>query len=143
MPWTPWRRARKRKYVSMSVLMVTVFGFPSPIVALVSHRKFSAIFTIRFLPPNPWAREQAWAFPCAKASSTHTAGRSPVRVNRTRARCFTHLSQPKEERGRREMKRILVIDDDEAVRKLFLLSLEGTGYRVYTVSSGMAGVTAF
>ena len=35
------------------------------------------------------------------------------------------------------MKRILVIDDDEAVRKLFLLSLEETGYNIYTVSSGM------
>ena len=41
------------------------------------------------------------------------------------------------------MKRILVIDDDEAVRKLFLLSLEETGYSVYTVSSGMAGIKAF
>jgi CheY-like chemotaxis protein len=41
------------------------------------------------------------------------------------------------------MKRILVIDDDEAVRKLFLLSLEETGYNVYTVSSGMDGIKAF
>jgi CheY-like chemotaxis protein len=40
------------------------------------------------------------------------------------------------------MKRILVIDDDEAVRKLFLLSLEETGYSVYTVSSGMEGIKA-
>jgi len=36
-----------------------------------------------------------------------------------------------------------VIDDDEAVRKLFLLSLEETGYNVYTVSSGMDGIKAF
>lgn len=40
------------------------------------------------------------------------------------------------------MKRVLVIDDDEAIRKLFLLSLEETGYNVYTVSSGMEGIKA-
>jgi len=40
------------------------------------------------------------------------------------------------------MKHILVIDDDEAVRKLFLLSLEETGYNVYTVGSGMEGIKA-
>jgi len=41
------------------------------------------------------------------------------------------------------MKRILVIDDDEAVRKLFLLSLEETGYSLYTANSGMEGIEAF
>jgi CheY-like chemotaxis protein len=41
------------------------------------------------------------------------------------------------------MKHILVIDDDEAVRKLFLLSLEETGYNVYTVSSGTEGIESF
>ncbi len=38
------------------------------------------------------------------------------------------------------MKRVLVIDDDEAIRKLFLLSLEDTGYHVNTAASGMRGV---
>jgi len=41
------------------------------------------------------------------------------------------------------MKHILVIDDDEAVRKLFLLSLEETGYSVFTANSGMDGIKAF
>ncbi len=39
-------------------------------------------------------------------------------------------------------KRILVIDDDEAIRKFFLLSLEDTGYQVVTVPSGQKGVQA-
>ena len=39
-------------------------------------------------------------------------------------------------------KRILVIDDDEAIRKFFLLSLEDTGYQVVTVASGQKGVEA-
>ena len=38
------------------------------------------------------------------------------------------------------MKRVLVIDDDEAIRKLFLLSLEDTGYHINTAASGMRGV---
>ena len=38
------------------------------------------------------------------------------------------------------VKRILVIDDDEAIRKVFLLALEGTGYLVDTASSGSGGV---
>ena len=40
------------------------------------------------------------------------------------------------------MRRVLVNDDDEAIRKLFLLSLEDTGYHVYTVNSGMKGIEA-
>ena len=37
-------------------------------------------------------------------------------------------------------KRILVIDDDEAVRKAFLLALEDTGYHVDTAESGEMGL---
>ena len=37
-------------------------------------------------------------------------------------------------------KRILVIDDDEAVRKSFILALEDTRYRVDTVESGEKGI---
>lgn len=37
-------------------------------------------------------------------------------------------------------KRILVIDDDEHVRKSFTLSLEGSGYEVETVESGEKGI---
>jgi len=37
-------------------------------------------------------------------------------------------------------KRILVIDDDEAIRKSFLLALEDTSYRVDAVESGEKGI---
>ena len=37
-------------------------------------------------------------------------------------------------------KRILVIDDDEAIRKSFSLALEDTGYFVNTVESGEKGI---
>ena len=37
-------------------------------------------------------------------------------------------------------KRILVIDDEESIRKSFLLSLEDTGYDVDTAASGEEGV---
>ena len=37
-------------------------------------------------------------------------------------------------------KRILVVDDDEAIRKFFLLALEDTEYQVYTVESGEKAV---
>jgi CheY-like chemotaxis protein len=37
-------------------------------------------------------------------------------------------------------KRILVIDDDEAVRKSFLLALEDTAYTVETADSGEQGI---
>jgi len=37
-------------------------------------------------------------------------------------------------------KRILVIDDEEAVRKSFLLALEETGYQVDAAASGEEGV---
>jgi DNA-binding response OmpR family regulator len=37
-------------------------------------------------------------------------------------------------------KRILVIDDEAAIRKAFLLALEDTGYRVDTADSGPQGV---
>ncbi len=37
-------------------------------------------------------------------------------------------------------KLILVIDDEEAIRKSFLLSLEDTGYDVQTASSGQEGL---
>ncbi len=37
-------------------------------------------------------------------------------------------------------KRILVIDDDEAIRKAFLLGLEDTGYHVDTAESGARGI---
>jgi len=36
--------------------------------------------------------------------------------------------------------RILVIDDEEAIRKSFLLALEGTGYLVETAESGEKGI---
>ncbi len=38
------------------------------------------------------------------------------------------------------MKRILVIDDDEGIRKLFLLSLEGKGFQIDTAESGKQGI---
>lgn len=38
------------------------------------------------------------------------------------------------------MKRILVIDDDEGIRKLFLLSLEGKGFQIDTAESGEKGI---
>jgi CheY-like chemotaxis protein len=38
------------------------------------------------------------------------------------------------------IKRILVIDDDEAIRKVFLLALEGTSFQVDTVPSGEKGI---
>ncbi len=37
-------------------------------------------------------------------------------------------------------KRILIIDDDQAVRKAFLLALEDTGYAVDTAESGEIGL---
>ncbi len=37
-------------------------------------------------------------------------------------------------------KRILVIDDEEPIRKSFLLSLEDTGYQVETAASGEEGI---
>ena len=40
-------------------------------------------------------------------------------------------------------KRILVIDDDEAVRKAFALRLDGTGYQVDTAESGEKGIDLF
>ena len=39
-------------------------------------------------------------------------------------------------------KRILVVDDDEAIRKFFLLALEDTEYQVDTVESGEKAVEA-
>lgn len=39
-------------------------------------------------------------------------------------------------------RRILVIDDDEAIRKLFALTLEETGYQIDTVESGEKGIEA-
>jgi CheY-like chemotaxis protein len=38
------------------------------------------------------------------------------------------------------MKRVLVIDDDEAVRDSFRLALDGTSYGLVTANSGEAGV---
>ncbi len=38
------------------------------------------------------------------------------------------------------IQRILVIDDDEAIRKVFLLALEGTSFQVDTASSGAKGI---
>ena len=38
------------------------------------------------------------------------------------------------------IKRILVIDDDEAIRKVFLLAVEGTGFQVDTAESGAKGI---
>ncbi len=37
-------------------------------------------------------------------------------------------------------KRILIIDDDEAVRKSFILTLEDIGFKVDTAESGEAGI---
>ena len=37
-------------------------------------------------------------------------------------------------------KRILVIDDDEAIRKSFTLTLEDVGYEVYVAESGEKGI---
>ena len=37
-------------------------------------------------------------------------------------------------------KRILVIDDEEAIRKAFILALEDTGYLVDTAASGEEGI---
>ena len=37
-------------------------------------------------------------------------------------------------------KRILVIDDDEAIRKSFTLTLEDAGYEVYAAESGEKGI---
>ena len=37
-------------------------------------------------------------------------------------------------------KRILVIDDEDAIRKSFELALEDSGYQVDTASSGMEGI---
>jgi DNA-binding response OmpR family regulator len=42
--------------------------------------------------------------------------------------------------GKKMSKRILVIDDDEAIRKSFLLALEDTGYAVDTAESGEKGI---
>lgn len=36
--------------------------------------------------------------------------------------------------------RILVIDDEEAIRKLFISALKGTGYQVETAKSGEQGI---
>jgi len=36
--------------------------------------------------------------------------------------------------------RILVIDDEEAIRKLFISALKGTGYQVETAESGKQGI---
>jgi DNA-binding response OmpR family regulator len=38
------------------------------------------------------------------------------------------------------IRRILVVDDDEAIRKVFLLALEGTEFQVDTAPSGEKGV---
>ena len=35
---------------------------------------------------------------------------------------------------------ILVIDDEEVIRKSFILALEGTGYNVETAESGEKGI---
>lgn len=40
-------------------------------------------------------------------------------------------------------KRVLVIDDEEAVRKSYILALEDTGYEVDVASSGEEGVEKF
>ena len=37
-------------------------------------------------------------------------------------------------------KRVLVIDDEKAVRKSFILALEDTGYQIDTVGSGEEGI---
>jgi DNA-binding response OmpR family regulator len=37
-------------------------------------------------------------------------------------------------------KRILVIDDEDAIRKSFVLALEDTGFQVDTAESGMRGI---
>ena len=38
------------------------------------------------------------------------------------------------------VQRILIIDDDEAVRKVFLLALEGSGFQTDTAPSGKSGL---
>ena len=38
------------------------------------------------------------------------------------------------------LKRILIIDDDEAIRKVFILALEGTGFQTDTAPSGEKGI---
>ena len=38
------------------------------------------------------------------------------------------------------LKRILIIDDDEAIRKVFILALEGTGFQADTAPSGEKGI---
>jgi DNA-binding response OmpR family regulator len=38
------------------------------------------------------------------------------------------------------VKRVLVIDDEEAIRKCFILALEDTGYQVDTAESGEKGL---
>jgi DNA-binding NtrC family response regulator len=43
--------------------------------------------------------------------------------------------------GHNMSKRILVIDDDRAVRRAFALSLEDTGYELETAESGETGIT--
>ncbi len=40
-------------------------------------------------------------------------------------------------------KRILVIDDDEAIRKSFVLTFEDTEYQIYTAESGEIGLKIF
>lgn len=40
-------------------------------------------------------------------------------------------------------KRILSIDDDEAVRKTFILAFEDTGYQIDTAESGLAGIEMY
>lgn len=40
-------------------------------------------------------------------------------------------------------KKILVIDDESAIRKSFQLALEDTGYEVHTADSGETGISAF
>lgn len=40
-------------------------------------------------------------------------------------------------------KRILSIDDDEAVRKTFILAFEDTGYQIDTAESGLTGIEMY
>jgi len=40
-------------------------------------------------------------------------------------------------------KQVLVIDDDEAIRKSFILALEDTGYSIDTTESGGKGIKLF
>ena len=39
------------------------------------------------------------------------------------------------------IKRVLIIDDDEAIRKVFLLALEGNEFQTDTAASGKTGLT--